>query len=146
MRTLSEYARGRKKSGSKRTAAELRYGSINLPKKFQFICTPDNGEREAPRVPKKFSQYYMTLNDQRMIVDIEFLQGPNAYCVEQIQQAFSHLSLNVWRFYSVDGRSLTDVTGVCNFETFDLETLGSYNPLLHTLILGSQVEILSMGL
>jgi hypothetical protein len=71
----------------------------------------------------------MTLNDQRMIAEIAFTKGNNTYCVDQIQQAFSHLPLNIWRFYSVEGSRLTDVTSICDFDTFDLETLALY--LLH---------------
>jgi hypothetical protein len=69
----------------------------------------------------------MTLNDQRLILDIEFMQGTNTYCVGQIQQAFAHLPPKTWKFYAVDGTRLTDITGVCHFDTFNLETLASYS-------------------
>jgi hypothetical protein len=141
MRTLSEYARGSKKGKGKSSVGETRYGSILLPKKFQFICTPDNGKKGPPIVPKKLSKYYMTLNEQRMIVDIEFTRGTNAYCVGQIQQAFSHLPLHVWRFYSVDRTNLTDVTGICDFETFDIEALALYVISCIILIVELQVAI-----
>jgi hypothetical protein len=109
-----------------------KYGAFVLPKIFKFIIIPYNGTESGvtPYVPRRTTQLYTTLENERMIKDIRFDQGDPEYCLSRVRTAFNHLPLETFRFYRAygSGLSLTPVEAI-TFETFDITTLAEYVPI-----------------
>lgn len=92
-------------------------------KKFLVIVTPHN-ESQSPRVPRKGSSYYTTLENQGFIKTIQFEQSSADYCRQRILHYFADLPLTSFQFYRGDSRSLKlTLSTVFNTGNCDLDAL-----------------------
>ena len=104
------------------------HGGVRRTKIFQLICTPYNDEDGPPQVPKTYSDTHLYIEQNRMAQVISFEDSKHEYCVNKIREAFSHLDLQVWRFYKVNGRAnqFQSLEGFYTFDSFDLKKLEEY--------------------
>jgi hypothetical protein len=104
------------------------HGGVRRTKTFQFICTQHNDKNGPPHVPKKYSEDHLYITQHRMTQDISFEDSKHEYCVNKIREAFSHLPLQFWRFYKVNGcaNQFQSLEGFYTFDTFDLRKLEEY--------------------
>jgi hypothetical protein len=92
-------------------------------KKFLVVVTPHN-ESESPKVPRKGSAYYTTLENQGFIKTIQFQQSSADYCRKRILDYFADLPLTAFQFYRGDSRSLNlTLSTVFNSENCNLDAL-----------------------
>jgi hypothetical protein len=102
------------------------WNGTRLPRQYRFLLVPQNPREQPVPMPRRGTDLYSTLDTNNMIQVIQFLEGSNDYCVQQILDAFSSLALSSFVFYrpTANNTRLIELPpGRHNFSTFDLSLL-----------------------
>ena len=102
------------------------YHGMHFPVTYTFICVPENGDKRIPQMPRKGSSLFVELEENRMVLDIEFTRGDFDYCKDRVIQEFSHLPLMSFRFYQSNSNGSRLIRSSHTYDNFDVRTLRRY--------------------
>lgn len=102
------------------------YHGMHFPVRYIFICVPENGSSRIPQMPRKGSSLFVELEENRMVLNIEFVYGEFDYCKDKVIEEFSHLPLTSFRFYESNTNGSKLIRTSYTSENFDAVALRRY--------------------